>query len=149
VIIFPEEMSATLTREGHATISIIADASEPNTASLVTGYTSGIMNDYSATLTKQITSGLPLIIPEVRMYFNPNLESHFMFVPGIITLVLILLSALLTSVAIVREKEFGTMEVLLVSPSETMADYCGKGGAVLLTVALQRDHNSADGMVRL
>ena len=126
VIIFPEEMSATLTREGHATVSVIADASEPNTASLVTGYTSGIMNDYSATLTKQITSGLPLIIPEVRMYFNPNLESHFMFVPGIITLVLILLSALLTSVSIVREKEFGTMEVLLVSPLKPWQIIVGK-----------------------
>jgi len=86
VVIFPEDLAALLTRDGHATVSIIADASEPNTASLVTGYTSGILNDYSAALTKHITTGLPVISPEVRMYFNPNLESHFMFVPGVITL---------------------------------------------------------------
>ena len=48
VIIFPEELGARLTREGNATVSIIADGSEPNTANLVTGYTTAILNDYSA-----------------------------------------------------------------------------------------------------
>lgn len=126
VVVFPEELAATLTREGHATVSIITDASEPNIASLVTGYTSGILNDYSASLTKQITSAMPVISPEVRMYFNPNLESHFMFVPGVITLILLLVSALMTSVSIVREKEFGTMEVLLVSPLKPWQIIVGK-----------------------
>ena len=46
------------------------------------------------------------------MFYNPNLKSHFMFVPGVITLILILICALMTSVTITREKEFGTMEVL-------------------------------------
>jgi ABC-2 type transport system permease protein len=126
VVIFPEDLAALLTRDGHATVSIIADASEPNTASLVTGYTSGILNDYSAALTKHITTGLPVISPEVKMYFNPNLESHFMFVPGVITLILIMVSALMTSVAIVREKESGTMEVLLVSPLKPWQIIVGK-----------------------
>ncbi|HNT93623.1 MAG TPA: ABC transporter permease [Bacteroidales bacterium] len=126
VVIFPEDLGARLTRDGNATVSIIADATEPNTASLVTGYTSGILNDFSATLTGHITSGLPVIAPEVRMYFNPNLQSHFMFVPGIITLILIMVSALMTSVAIVREKEFGTLEVLLVSPLKPWQIIVGK-----------------------
>ena len=60
------------------------------------------------------------------MYFNPNLKSHFMFVPGVITLILILVCALMTSVAIVREKEFGTMEVLLVSPLKPWQIITGK-----------------------
>ncbi len=126
VVVFPEEMAATLTREGSATVGIIADGSEPNTASLVTGYTTGILNDYSSALTQQLTASLPVIIPEVRMYFNASLESHFMFVPGVITLILILISALMTSVAIVREKEFGTMEVLLVSPLRPWQIIIGK-----------------------
>ena len=126
VIIFPERMASTIAREGNATVSIIADGSEPNTASLVTGYVSGILNDYSSSLTQGITSAMPLINPEVRMYFNPNLESHFMFVPGVITLILILISALMTSVTIVREKEFGTMEVLLVSPLKPWQIIVGK-----------------------
>lgn len=126
VIIFPEQMAAGIAREGNATVSIIADGSEPNTASLVTGYVTGIMNEYSAMLTREVTSAMPVINPEVRMYFNPNLESHFMFVPGVITLILILICALMTSVTIVREKEFGTMEVLLVSPLKPWQIIVGK-----------------------
>jgi ABC-2 type transport system permease protein len=126
VVIFPENMAPDLTREGGATVSIVADGSEPNTATLVTGYASGIINDYSSSITGGLTSGMPLIIPEVRMYFNPNLESHFMFVPGVITIILILISALMTSVTIVREKEFGTMEVLLVSPLKPWQIIVGK-----------------------
>ncbi|MCU0458390.1 MAG: ABC transporter permease [Bacteroidales bacterium] len=126
VIIFPDRMASGIAREGKATVSIIADGSEPNTASLVTGYVTGILNDYSATLTGDVTSSMPVINPEVRMYFNPNLESHFMFVPGVITLILILICALMTSVTIVREKEFGTMEVLLVSPLKPWQIIVGK-----------------------
>jgi len=126
IIIFPERMASDIAREGKATVGIIADGAEPNTASLVTGYLTGILSDYSATLTKDITPAMPLINPEVRMYFNPNLESHFMFVPGVITLILILICALMTSVTIVREKEFGTMEVLLVSPLKPWQIIVGK-----------------------
>lgn len=126
VIVFPEDLSEKLTTDGSATLSIIADGSEPNTASLVTGYTTGIINDYTSKLTQQLTSSMPVINAEVRMYFNPNLESHYMFVPGVITLILILVCALMTSVTIVREKEFGTMEVLLVSPLKPWQIIVGK-----------------------
>jgi ABC-2 type transport system permease protein len=126
VIIFPPDFAERLTREGNATVSIIADGSEANNANLVTGYTAAILNDYSAGLTRQLTSAMPLITSEVKMYFNPNLESHFMFVPGVITLILILISALMTSVTIVREKEFGSMEVLLVSPLKPWQIIVGK-----------------------
>jgi len=67
-----------------------------------------------------------MIVPEVKMFYNPELESHFMFVPGIITLILILICALMTSVTITREKEFGTMEVLLVSPLKPFQIILGK-----------------------
>ena len=60
------------------------------------------------------------------MFYNPGLKSHFMFVPGVITLILILISALMTSVTITREKEFGTMEVLLVSPLRPIQIILGK-----------------------
>ncbi len=60
------------------------------------------------------------------MMYNPELKSHFMFVPGVITLILILVCALMTSVTITREKEFGTMEVLLVSPLKPVQIIIGK-----------------------
>jgi ABC-2 type transport system permease protein len=66
------------------------------------------------------------ISPEVKMLYNPSLKSHFMFVPGVITLILILICALMTSVTITREKEFGTMEVLLVSPLRPIQIILGK-----------------------
>jgi ABC-2 type transport system permease protein len=125
-IVFPGDFGARLTREGSAAVSIIADGSEANNANLIVGYTTAILNDYSAGLTKQVTSSVPVINAEVRMFFNPNLKSHFMFVPGIITLILILTSALMTSVTIVREKEFGSMEILLVSPLRPWQIIIGK-----------------------
>ena len=67
-----------------------------------------------------------LIQPEVKMLYNPELKSHYMFVPGVITLILILICALMTSVTITREKEFGTMEVLLVSPLKPIQIILGK-----------------------
>jgi len=66
------------------------------------------------------------IVPEVRMLFNERLASVYMFVPGIMAMILILISALLTSISIVREKELGTMEVLLASPLRPIQIIVGK-----------------------
>ena len=126
VVIFPEDFGARLTREGSATVSIVADGSEPNSANLVSSYTTAILSDYSSGLTKDITGSVPIIHSEVRMFFNPGLKSQFMFVPGVITLILILVCALMTSITIAREKEFGTMEVLLVSPLRPWQIILGK-----------------------
>jgi ABC-2 type transport system permease protein len=67
-----------------------------------------------------------LITPEIRMVFNPELKGVFMFVPGTIAMILMLICALMTSISIVREKELGTMEVLLVSPLKPLQIIIGK-----------------------
>ncbi len=126
VIIFEENFGRRLVSEGKASLSIIADGSEPNTATLITNYTSAIVNDFNAEFAGPSFSGTVKIQPEIKMFYNPNLKSHFMFVPGVITLILILISALMTSVTITREKEFGTMEVLLVSPLRPIQIILGK-----------------------
>ncbi len=126
VVIFEDNFGKNLVSGGRAELSIIADGSEPNTANLVTNYTRSIVNDYMAEYNQIQDSGASQIIPEVKMYYNPNLQSQFMFVPGIITLVLVLICALMTSVTITREKEFGTMEVLLVSPLKPLHIILGK-----------------------
>jgi ABC-2 type transport system permease protein len=72
------------------------------------------------------SAGKILVQPEVRMFYNPELKGHFMFVPGVITLILILICALMTSITITREKEFGTIEVLLVSPLKPVHIIVGK-----------------------
>jgi len=126
VIIFSENFGRNLISEGKATMSIIADGSEPNAAVLVTNYLTAIISTFNQELTGLSGINGPVILPEVRMFYNPSLKGHFMFVPGVITLILILICALMTSVTITREKEFGTMEVLLVSPLKPVQIIIGK-----------------------
>jgi ABC-2 type transport system permease protein len=126
VIIFEENFGQKLMKEGKASLSIIADGSEPNVATLVTNYTMAIVNDFNREYNGIRLNNSILVKPEVKMFYNPGLKSHFMFVPGVITLILILICALMTSVTITREKEFGTMEVLLVSPLRPVQIILGK-----------------------
>lgn len=114
-IIFPSNFNNDLTHLNNAQIQIIADASDPNTASTLTNYASAIILDYQ----KELTGGLQipyLITTDIRMIYNPELKGAPNFVPGVMSLVLLLVCVLMTSVSIVKEKETGTMEVLLVSP---------------------------------
>ncbi|MCF8331839.1 MAG: ABC transporter permease [Bacteroidales bacterium] len=115
VIIFGNDFGKKLVSEGSADIQIIADASDPNTANLLVNYTSAIIRDYTMSLNAEKTMNAT-IVPEVRMLFNQSLDGAYMFIPGIIALILILVSAMMTSITIAREKEMGTMEVLLISP---------------------------------
>ena len=126
VIVFEKDFGKNLISERKASLTIISDGSEPNTATLVTNYTTAIVNDFTMGMAGPALNNSIRIEPEVKMFYNPNLKSHFMFVPGVITLILILICALMTSVTITREKEFGTMEVLLVSPLRPVQIILGK-----------------------
>jgi ABC-2 type transport system permease protein len=115
VIVFQPGFRQSLLHTNHAQIQLIADASDPNTATTVTNYASNIINSYQKELNAQ--EPVPyLITPEIRMLYNPQLKGAYNFVPGVMAMILILIAAMMTSVAIVREKEINTMEVLLVSP---------------------------------
>jgi ABC-2 type transport system permease protein len=126
VYVFEKDFGSRLLRDGKARMDVITDASEPNVATLVTNYTMAIVTDFNLELNKGKPASSVMVQPEVRMFYNPELKSHFMFVPGVITLILILICALMTSVTITREKEFGTMEVLLVSPLRPVQIILGK-----------------------
>ncbi|TFG41121.1 MAG: ABC transporter permease, partial [Bacteroidia bacterium] len=126
VVVFEDNFGRNLISEGKASLSIIADGSEPNTATLVTNYLTAIITDFNRELAGASAAGPLLVQPAVRMFYNPGLKGHYMFVPGVITLIMILICALMTSVTITREKEFGTMEVLLVSPLKPVQIILGK-----------------------
>lgn len=114
-IIFPANFNADMMREGKAQLQVIADASDPNLASTLTHYVSSIVQDHTAALNQDLA--IPYrIIPEFRMLYNPQLKGAHNFVPGVMALVLMLVCVMMTAVSIVKEKETGTMEVLLVSP---------------------------------
>ncbi len=125
VIVFEPGFERRLLKDGKANIQIIADASDPNMANMLITYTTSIIRDYGSSI-KQSSVGKPQIVPEVKMYYNPELKSVFMFVPGLIALILMLVSALMTSITITREKELGTMEILLVSPLKPIQIIVGK-----------------------
>lgn len=125
VIVFESNFAQNLTREGTANIQLIADASDPNIARLTISYTTGIINNFIRELYPNLE--MPMQInPEVRMHFNEEMQSAYMFVPGVMALILMLISAMMTSISITREKEMGTMEILLVSPLKPSHIIIGK-----------------------
>lgn len=114
-VVFPRNFRYDLLHTNHAQIQLIADASDPNTANMLTNYATSIINDYQQTLNQNVA--MPYTInTQMRMLYNPELKGAYSFVPGVMALVLMLVCAMMTSIAIVKEKEMGTMEVILVSP---------------------------------
>ncbi len=100
--------------EDNTAIQFIADGSEPNQANMIVNYAKGIFATQIEELHIDITS--PDIAVTSRMLYNPQGKSAYNFVPGVMGLILMLICAMMTSISIVREKEQGTMEVLLTSP---------------------------------
>ena len=113
VVVFSENFQNNLMHAGEATVQLIADATDPNQANTFTNYASTIINQAA-----QSVAFIPSlrIVPEIKMLYNPQMKGAYNFVPGVMGLVLLLICAMMTSISIVREKETGTMEVLLVSP---------------------------------
>lgn len=127
VVVFPPHFSDDYGHGRKAQVQLLADASEQNTAISLTNYASSIMQGYAAEQQVPDAARPPLQIEvQSRMVFNPELKGAFVFVPGVMAMVLLLVSALMTSVTIAREKETGTMEVLLVSPLSQLQILFGK-----------------------
>ena len=115
VVVFEDHFGEKLRHNGTAHIQLLADATDPNAATSFTFYASNIINSYQQELMGE-TKNPYQITPEVKMLFNPQMKSSFNFVPGVLGMIMLLICAMMTSIAIVREKEMGTMEILLVSP---------------------------------
>lgn len=114
-VVFPANFSFDLQHQQKSSIQIITDASDPNAATTIANYLSNIINEYAAQINKN--KPMPMqMLSEVKMLYNPELRGAPNFVPGVIALVLMLVCTMMSSVSIVREKEIGTMEILLVSP---------------------------------
>jgi ABC-2 type transport system permease protein len=126
VIVFEENFGRKFQKEGKASIQLINDASNPNLATILNGYANGIINDYVRDYNVKNNANGLIVSSEVKMLFNPALKSVFRFVPGLIALILMLVSAIMTSISITREKELGNMEILLVSPLKPYIIIIGK-----------------------
>ncbi|WP_300704921.1 ABC transporter permease [uncultured Alistipes sp.] len=122
VLLFGHDFQNDLMHTGQGTARLIVDGSEPNSASMMTTYAENILAGYRAELAAENATSLsPTILPQVKLLYNPQMKSAYSFVPGVMGLILILICAMMTSISIVREKERGSMEVLLVSPVRPIA----------------------------
>lgn len=124
-VVLPPKLGADFYAGRPGEIQLVTDGTNPNTASMLVNYATAIIQGFQ--LGKLQGKALPFqIAVDSRMVYNPELRSVFMFVPGVMTLILMLVSAMMTSLTIAREKELGTMELLLVSPLSPLTIILGK-----------------------
>jgi len=129
----PSDFSKKLKKGNTATVQIILDGTESNTAMIALGYVSRILSEYSTTIMiKRLNrqgmvgfeeAGVEL---EQRIWFNPNAESRLFYVPGVIASIAFLIPIILTAQAIVREREIGTLEQIMVTPIRSWELMVGK-----------------------
>lgn len=123
-MIFQDNFYSTISHDGRASVQILLDGTNMNIAQMAQFYLRNIIGTSVQELAQEVVMAdpelslnLPVDIkPTTSMLYNPQMKSSFNFVPGVMGMILTLVCSMMTSVSIVREKERGTMEVLLVSP---------------------------------
>jgi ABC-2 type transport system permease protein len=123
-LVLPTDVERRLGRGDSLQVQLITDGSDPNTGGIMQGYAGAVVDRW-------YRDAVPVrralrIDTQARMRYNPTLESAHLFVPGLVAFVLTIVSALMTAISITREKETGTMEMLLVSPIRPVAIVAGK-----------------------
>ncbi len=132
-IVIPDDFEKKILSRRTADIQIIFDGSDGNKASIASGYILNILNNFSSKITADIRerSGMKrslsgMIIPETRVWYNPNLTTRNFMLPSIVGLILIIVTINMTSLAIVKEREVGTLEQLIVTPIRPFQMIIGK-----------------------
>ncbi len=133
VLHFDKGFEGDLLAGRSAPFQMIVDGTDSNTAGIVLGYSNTIVHEFSQAILQQRIDRLfgqvrrpGQVVLQTRAWFNENRESRTFFVPGVIALMITLLTLLLTSLAIVREKEIGTMEQIMVTPIRPVEFILGK-----------------------
>jgi len=127
VIVLSGDFAERLERGDTAGVQVITDGSDPNTAGLVTGYVQGAWQSWQNQRGFAKTSSMPgQIDVQARFWFNPELESRRLLVPGSMSLIMMMIGALLTALVVSREWERGTIEALLATPIGTLEFLIGK-----------------------
>jgi drug efflux transport system permease protein len=117
-LIIPPKFGDKILRRQTAKVQVILDGSDGNTASIAMGYVNQIVGSYSNLILSEVNGGKSVggIVAQVRAWFNPSLTSRNYMVPGVLVLILLITTTNLTSMAIVKEKEIGTLEQIMVTP---------------------------------
>ncbi|MBE0570286.1 MAG: ABC transporter permease [Ignavibacteriaceae bacterium] len=132
-LVIPTDFEKKIYNRRTASVQALFNGSDGNTAGIVAGYSQNIVSTYSQNIvlnflnrSGQKLSSVPVILPEIRVWYNPELKTRNFLVPGIFGLLLSLVTLILTSLAIVKEKEIGTMEQLIVTPLKPYQIIIGK-----------------------
>ncbi len=125
VLVFEKDFIKHLETKRAAKVQVITDATDPNMANTISNYINSILQNYATEKNANIKPAYQ-IQTQTQLYYNPEMKSVFTFVPGVMTVILMLVSAMMTSISITREKELGTMEILLVSPLKPIQVIIGK-----------------------
>jgi ABC-2 type transport system permease protein len=114
----PADYSERVRRGEPATVQVLADGTDANSTNVALGYAANLVSGYARELaaSQGRAPATPLVSANVRVWFNPRLESRDFMIPGILALLLLVVTTNLSSMAIVREKEIGTLEQLNVTP---------------------------------
>lgn len=136
-LVIPAGFARDLDRRVPAPVQILFDGTDGNSTNITKAYVEGIVAAFSAERMAALLDRLPQAVqlklgagprvePEVRVFYNPELRSSSFMVPGILCMILLLVTALLSGMSITREKELGTLEQILVSPVRRLEFILGK-----------------------
>jgi ABC-2 type transport system permease protein len=127
-VVIPYEYEKNLRKGEKTSLQVLVDGADANTATIVQNYLYQVVAEYSQKVLPELmpkrTFGV--ITPRPRIWYNPNLKSSIFMVPGIICLILLITTLVLTAMGITREREIGTLEQLIVSPIKAIELILGK-----------------------
>lgn len=129
----PKDYGRNVERWEGDTVQVLLDGSESNTATIAAGYVEAIFSQLNISTVHDLlwrggipARGIPPVDMRIRVWFNPELNSSHTIVPGLIAVIMVLIAALLTSLTVVREREFGSLEGLIATPARRYEIIVGK-----------------------
>ncbi len=136
IIVIPADLSQRLATAGQGEIGLVIDGSDTNVANLVYQYTERILLEFNSGLLGAGGAAGPLLTLDTKIYFNPEARSQFFFIPGLVAVILLMISATLTSLSISRERETGSIALLFISPLRSVEIIVGKTIPFILVALL-------------
>ena len=125
VVVIPENFDRQLFRNKHAKIQLVMDASDLNVSATLVGYAQQVVARFQKNISGAEIDLMPMDF-RVKMQYNPRLESAYMFIPGNIALVMILITSLMTSITLAKERELGSWRMLAITPANQLVIVLGK-----------------------
>jgi len=133
VLSIPKDYGRNIERWEGDTVQVLLDGSESNTATIAAGYVEAILAGLNVSTVKKVLSrggvpsrGIPPVDMQIRVWFNPEVNSTYTIVPGLVAVIMVVIAALLTSLTVVRERELGSLEGLIATPARKYEIIMGK-----------------------